>query len=116
MIVRMPLPPWSSASHSIAKSQTCQNGLAHLPATKAKSICLMPVAHDEVDEQVPEDEHEQHDAGQAHEEPAVELAVAGAAALAARAGRLEGGGGLGGGGELHRHVVTPRRRSRGGGA
>src|SRR4051812_9589737 len=42
-IVRRPLSPCSSASHSIARSQTCQNGLAHLPATKAKSIAWMPL-------------------------------------------------------------------------
>src|SRR3954453_21084251 len=43
MIVRRPLTPCSSASHSIARSQTCQNGLAHLPATNAKSIAWMPL-------------------------------------------------------------------------
>src|SRR6185312_12106469 len=42
MIVRRPLPPWSIASQSIARSQTCQKGFAHLPATKAKSIWWMP--------------------------------------------------------------------------
>src|SRR4026209_932883 len=42
MIVRSPLPPCSIASHSIARSQTCQNGLAHLPATNPKSTWWMP--------------------------------------------------------------------------
>ena len=42
MIVRRPLQPCSIASQSMARSQTCQNGLAHLPATNAKSIWVMP--------------------------------------------------------------------------
>src|SRR5919112_86622 len=42
MIVRRPLQPCSIASHSMARSQTCQNGFAHLPATNAKSTWVMP--------------------------------------------------------------------------
>src|SRR3954468_23029327 len=42
MIVRRPLVPCSIASHSISRSQTCQSGLAHLPATKPKSSAVMP--------------------------------------------------------------------------
>src|SRR5690625_4601464 len=42
MIVRSPLAPWSIASHSMSRSQTCQSGLAHLPATNAKSRALIP--------------------------------------------------------------------------
>src|SRR5215210_5611043 len=42
MIVRTPLMPCNSASHSISRSQVCQNGFVHLPAMKAKSTCLMP--------------------------------------------------------------------------
>src|SRR4030081_2927386 len=42
MIVRSPLPPWISASHSIERSQNCQNGDAHRPATKAKLIRCTP--------------------------------------------------------------------------
>ena len=42
MIVRTPLKPCSSASHSINMSQVCQNGLLHLPATNAKSMPWMP--------------------------------------------------------------------------
>src|SRR6476469_7097906 len=42
MMVRTPLVPCSIASHSMARSQTCQNGSAHLPATKPKSMAWMP--------------------------------------------------------------------------
>src|SRR5690242_1408759 len=42
MIVRTPLTPCTSASQSISRSQVCQNGLDHLPPTKAKSMALMP--------------------------------------------------------------------------
>ena len=42
MIVRTPLVPWIIASQSISRSQTCQNGDAHLPATKPKSIAETP--------------------------------------------------------------------------
>src|SRR5687768_6672927 len=42
MIVRIPLVPCSIASHSISRSQTCHSGLAHLPATKAKSSAVIP--------------------------------------------------------------------------
>src|SRR3954452_11759220 len=42
MIVRNPFSPCSSASHSITRPHTCQNGLAHLPATNAKSTAWMP--------------------------------------------------------------------------
>src|SRR6185312_488188 len=42
MMVRTPLVPCSMASHSMARSQTCQNGLDHFPATKPKSMAWMP--------------------------------------------------------------------------
>src|SRR5690606_29371619 len=42
MMVRTPLVPCSRASHSMARSQICQNGSAHLPATKPKSMAWMP--------------------------------------------------------------------------
>src|SRR3954454_10381969 len=42
MMVRTPMTPCSSASHSIIRSQVCQNGLDHLPPTNAKSMALMP--------------------------------------------------------------------------
>src|SRR5699024_12531398 len=34
--------PCSIASHSMSRSQICQNGLAHLPATKPKSMACTP--------------------------------------------------------------------------
>src|SRR5690625_5982968 len=42
MMVRTPLPPCSSPSHSMVRSQTCQKGEVHLPATKAKSTPWTP--------------------------------------------------------------------------
>src|SRR5699024_3045937 len=42
MMVRRPLVPCSIASHSMSRSQICQNGLAHLPATKPKSMACTP--------------------------------------------------------------------------
>src|SRR5699024_4765240 len=42
MMVRTPLPPCSRPSHNMVRSQTCQNGEVHLPATKAKSMPWTP--------------------------------------------------------------------------
>src|SRR5699024_10954842 len=42
MMVRRPLVPCSIASQSMSRSHICQNGLAHLPATKPKSMACTP--------------------------------------------------------------------------
>src|SRR4051794_6979525 len=42
MMTRRPLPPWISASHSISRSQNCQNGEAQRPATKPQLIRCTP--------------------------------------------------------------------------
>ena len=42
MTVRTPFEPCSMASHSSSRSQTCQNGVDHLPPTSAKSMECTP--------------------------------------------------------------------------
>ena len=42
MMVRMPLVPWIMASHGMGRSQTCQNGLDHRPATNAMLMRCTP--------------------------------------------------------------------------
>ena len=75
MTVRRPLPPCSCASHSIDRSQICQNGLDQRPATKREVDAVHTVVEHQHDEQVAEDQDDQCEAGEAHEQPGVHLEV-----------------------------------------
>ena len=64
-----------SASHSISRSQTCQNGVGVLAGDEGEVDLLDAVAEHEVDEQVAEDQDDQHEAGGPHVDPAPLLPV-----------------------------------------